>query len=40
MTSEEDVRQSIKDHRLGQNGFENAPTWNSKVGLDYLDAMF
>ncbi|KAH7107278.1 RmlC-like cupin domain-containing protein [Auriculariales sp. MPI-PUGE-AT-0066] len=32
MTDREGIMQTIKDYQLGQNGFENAHTWRSKIG--------
>ncbi|XP_077984003.1 pirin-like isoform X2 [Glandiceps talaboti] len=37
MNDEEETKQAWIDYTKGKNGFENAPKWNSKVGLEYLE---
>ncbi|KAG8746670.1 hypothetical protein FRC10_003974 [Ceratobasidium sp. 414] len=32
MTTREEVQQTLRDYSTGQNGFENAHTWKSKIG--------
>ncbi|KUF88726.1 hypothetical protein AM588_10001922 [Phytophthora nicotianae] len=32
MTSEDEIRQTIRDYQSGANGFENAPKWTSDIG--------
>ncbi|KAF4028255.1 Pirin C-terminal cupin domain [Phytophthora infestans] len=32
MTSEDEIRQTIRDYQSGANGFENAPQWTSEIG--------
>ncbi|CCI45269.1 unnamed protein product [Albugo candida] len=32
MSTEEEIQQAIKDFRNGENGFENAKSWKSKIG--------
>lgn len=29
MNTEEEIKETFKDYRLGKNGFEKAPTWSS-----------
>lgn len=29
MTTQEEIKQAFHDYQNGQNGFENAATWNS-----------
>eukprot|EP00064_Thunnus_orientalis_P003002 superscaffoldBa00000235_g3010 len=31
MTTEEEIRQTIKDYQTGRNGFERAINWRSKI---------
>ncbi|KAL9937464.1 hypothetical protein V8E36_003873 [Tilletia maclaganii] len=34
MCTKEEVDQTLKDYQLGQNGFEGAPGWRSKIAAD------
>ncbi|KAG8857145.1 hypothetical protein FRB91_011690 [Serendipita sp. 411] len=36
MTSEAEIRQTLRDYHYGQNGFEKAGTWKSDLGQQFL----
>ncbi|CAM9450549.1 unnamed protein product [Discosporangium mesarthrocarpum] len=38
MNTQEEIQQAIMDYQLGRNGFENASTWYSEIGLPITQA--